>query len=123
MFNLMVLLQGKMVQYREIITSKALTLFWVRVYRFVWGGGRELYLPPVGFSLITQNQYKHSPWHFATFNNILSETFMPNLVSLTCSSLQISSRTKTGVFRISGFLVKPLQTKIVITTESVMKVT
>ena len=31
---------------------------------------------------------------------------MPNLVSLTCPSLQILGKTKTGMFLISGFLIK-----------------
>ena len=38
---------------------------------------------------------------------------MPNLVSLTCPSLQILGKTQTLVFPISGFLVNFLQKKIV----------
>ena len=45
--------------------------------------------------------------------NILLETFVPNLVSPTCHSLLILGKTQTGVFPISGFLVNPLQKKIV----------
>ena len=36
---------------------------------------------------------------------------MPNLVSLTGPSLQILDKTETGVFTISGFLVKSLINK------------
>ena len=45
---------------------------------------------------------------FAAFNNILLETFVPNLLSLTFPSLQILGKTQAGVFPISGFLVNPL---------------
>ena len=51
MFNLMVLLLGKMVQCREIITSKALTLFWVRVYSICVGWRGGTLPPPCWFSL------------------------------------------------------------------------
>ena len=43
---------------------------------------------------------------------------MLNSVSLTCPSLQILSKIQAGVFLISGFLVNPLKTKIVITLEN-----
>ena len=36
---------------------------------------------------------------------------MPNLVTLTCPSLQIMDKTQTGVFSISGFLVKSFTKK------------
>ena len=42
---------------------------------------------------------------------------MPNLVSLTRTSLQILGKTQTGVLPISGFLVNPLRKKTVITIE------
>ena len=45
------------------------------------------------------------------------------MVSLTHPSLQISGKTQTGVFPISGFLVNPLEKKIVITPELVMILT
>ena len=59
------------------------------------GGGCN-FIPrlPVGF-----------PWYFAAFSNILLETFVTNLVSLTRPSLQILGKTQTGVF--FGFLVNP----------------
>ena len=60
---------------------------------------------PVGFPLITQKRLILQPWHFATFSNILIETFVPNLVFLTCPSLQIVGKTQTEVFPISEFLV------------------
>ena len=44
---------------------------------------------------------------------------MPGLVFLTRLSLQILGKTKTGVFPVSGFLVKPLEKEIVITPEPV----
>ena len=47
----MVLLLGKMVQCREIITSKALTLFWVRVYSICVGWRGGTLPPPCWFSL------------------------------------------------------------------------
>ena len=45
---------------------------------------------------------------------------MPNLVSLTCPSPQILGKTQARVFPISGFLVSPLQTKIVIRTSHII---
>ena len=44
----------------------------------------------------------------AAFSNILLETSVPNLVSITYPSLQILGKTQTGVFLISRFLVNPL---------------
>ena len=44
--------------------------------------------------------------------------FMPNLVSLTCPSLQILGKTQTGVFPISRFLPNLLLNKIAITPET-----
>ena len=42
--------------------------------------------------------------HFAAFSNFSLEKFVPNLVSVTCPSLQIFGKTRwyTGVFPISG---------------------
>ena len=42
--------------------------------------------------------------NFAAFSNILSETFVPNLVSITRPSLQILGKTQVGIsdFQISG---------------------
>ena len=48
---------------------------------------------------------------------------VPNLVSLTLSSLQILGKTQAGVFPISGFLVNPLLKKIDITPELLMILT
>ena len=45
---------------------------------------------------------------FGPFSTILLETFVLNLVSLTCHSLQILVKTQTSLFLISGFLVNPL---------------
>ena len=46
--------------------------------------------------------YSPSPSWFSLNN---SKTFVPNLVSITCPSLQILGKTHTGVFPISGFLI------------------
>ena len=59
----------------------------------------------------TSNQWridKDVSIRLAAFSNISLETSVPNLVSLTCPSLQILGKTQTGVFLISGFLVNPL---------------
>ena len=60
------------------------------------------------------------PWHLAAFSNILLETFLSILMSLTGPSLKILPKTQGRVFPISGFALNPLQTKIVITPELVM---
>ena len=60
---------------------------------------------PLLFSLNNSETVKAVTLAFCTFSNFLLETFAPNLVSLTCPSLQILRRTQTGVFPISGFLV------------------
>ena len=54
------------------------------------------------------------------FSNILLETFVPNLVSVTRPSLQILREIQTGVFVFSGLLVNPLQKKIAITPQQMM---
>ena len=48
---------------------------------------------------------------FFNIRNFLFETFMPNLVTLTCPSLLIMDKTQTGVFSISGYLVKSFTNK------------
>ena len=53
------------------------------------GGGMGVILPPVGFPLITQKPQKLLTWHFSSLNNILLETFVPNLVFLTFPSLKV----------------------------------
>ena len=53
-------------------------------------------------------RYKLEQWYFAAFRNILLDTFVPNLVSITCSSLQILGKTQTGISLIFRFLVNPL---------------
>ena len=43
---------------------------------------------------------------FISFHNNSLETFVPNMVSLTCTSLQILGKMQMGVFQISGqFLI------------------
>ena len=66
----------------------------------------------VGFSLITQDSVKACNWHFPACSNILLETFMPLLVSLTQSSLHILGKTQTGVFAISNSLSIPHKRKL-----------
>ena len=58
-------------------------------------------------------------WHIASLSNFSLETFMANLISMTNPSLQILDKTQTGVFSISGFLVKPPVKKIVITNNDI----
>ena len=59
----------------------------------------------------------------AAFSNILLQTFVRNLVFLASPSLQIMSKTQTGVFPISRYLVNPLSKVIVINPEPVMIMT
>ena len=76
------------------------------------GGRRGVILPhtPCWFSLNNSAMVEavSLAFHFAAFSNILLKTFMPNLVSLTCSSLQILNKSQTGVCPISAFLFNPL---------------
>ena len=71
-------------------------------------GGWRVILPPLPhscwFSLNNLETVKAVTLAFAVFSSILLETFIPNLVSLTSSSLQILGKTQTGYFRfrISG---------------------
>ena len=69
-------------------------------------GGGNLPSPPCWFSLNNSETVKAVTLPFAAFSDILLEIFVPNLVSLTSSSLQILGKTQTGVFSISGFLVQ-----------------
>ena len=82
------------------------------ILTLTWVGDNLL---PCWFSLNNSEMVKT-----VTLSNILLDTFLPNLVSLPRPSLQILGKTQMGVFPISGFLVNPLQTKIVITPEPVM---
>ena len=50
--------------------------------------------PPFCFPLITQKRLKLYLWHFAAFSNVLLETLVPNLVSLTRANLQISEKLR-----------------------------
>ena len=43
-----------------------------------------------------------------SIQNVSLETFVLNVISLTCRKLQILGKTQTEVFPISGFLVNPL---------------
>ena len=74
----------------------SLTLIWVGVF-----------LPLCWFSLNNSETIKAVNLVFCSINFLL-ETFMPNLVSLTCPSLQILDRTQAKVFPIFEFLVKSL---------------
>ena len=67
------------------------------------------YSLPVDFLLITLKRQKLQPWHFAAFSNVLFETFMPKLVSLTRPSPDIELNSDDGIFnfQISGqYLIK-----------------
>lgn len=60
----------------------------------------------VGVTHISDNLLEKT-WHFAALNNFSLRIFMPNLAtSLILRSLQILSKIQTGVFLISGFLIK-----------------
>ena len=78
----------------------------------VWGGcmgGCNFTPPPSWFSLNNSKTVKAVILEFCSIQcNILSETFMPNFVSITRPSLQILGKTQTLVFPISEFLVNPL---------------
>ena len=76
--------------------ARLLTLLWV------CGGDNFTPPPPPWFSL------NNSGMETLAFSNILLETSVPNLVSLTCPSFQISGKIQMVVFPISAFLVNPL---------------
>ena len=67
------------------------------------------FTPTSWFSLNNSEQVKAVSLEFAAFSNNLLENFVSNLVILPHPSLQILSKTQTGVFLISGFFVNPLQ--------------
>ena len=71
-------------------------------------------------SALISEAVKAVTWHFAAFGIVLLETFVQNLVPLTCPSLQILSKTQIGVFSITIFLVNLLEKNIVMTPEPVM---
>ena len=52
------------------------------------------------------------PWHFAAFSNFLLQTFAPNLVSVTCPSLQWLGKTRRGYFRFPDFWSIPYRRKL-----------
>ena len=72
----------------------------------IGGGGGRVILPPCWFPLNNSKRLKLQPWHFSAFSKILLEPFLPNLVPLTCPSLQILGDLITDVsisnLRISG---------------------
>ena len=63
---------------------------------------------PLCFPLNKSETVKAVTLPFAAFSNFSLPTFVPNLLLLTQSSLQIWGKTQTGLLPISGFLVKPL---------------
>ena len=75
--------------------------FVVHNLTLIWVGSN--FTPAVSFHLITQKQWKGLPWNFAAFSNISLKTSVPNLVPITCPSLQILGKTQAGVFPISRF--------------------
>ena len=50
-------------------------------------------------------RFTHPPDGKSFKSGILLETFVANLVFLTCPSLQILGKAQTGVFPISGFVI------------------
>ena len=69
------------------------------------------FYPPSWFSINKSVFVKVVNWHFVALTNFSLETFMLNLVSLTCPSLQILVTTQSGVFSFFGFLPKYLTNK------------
>ena len=55
--------------------------------------------------------------------HILLDTFVPNVVFLTFSSLEILGKTQTRIYPVSVFLVNPVKTKTVINLEAVVILT
>ena len=53
------------------------------------------------------------PWNFAAFGNILSETFVPNLVFLTRPSLCLYLRAK---FQVSSIILASFRQEVNFTT-------
>ena len=76
----------------------------IRIFNPNVGGGGNSPPPPSWFSLNNSKTIKAITLNFAAFSNILLKTFVPYLVSITRSSLQILGKTQTGVLPISGFL-------------------
>ena len=72
------------------------------------GWGVILPPPPSWFSFNNSETVKAVTLAFEAFSNILLEMFVPNVVFLTCPSLQVLGKIQTGVFLISRFLVNPL---------------
>ena len=62
------------------------------VLTVIWVGG--FYIPPSSCWFSLNNSQ--------AFSKFLSQTFVPNLVSLPCPSLRILGKIQTGVFTISG---------------------
>ena len=68
-------------------------------------GGRVILLP-YSFSLNNSETVKAIALALSSSHGILWETSVPNLIFLTCPSLQILGITQTGVFLISRFWVQ-----------------
>ena len=69
--------------------------------------GVDVFLPLLGFLEMIKLQM----WCIVAFSNFSLETFMPNLVSLTCPSLEILGKNQTKLFPVPWFLVKSLVRK------------
>ena len=90
----------KIVRHTQTIRRQFADELFECVWRLSEGGTRKINS--------RWKRYKLEPWHFAAFSNILLDTLVPKLVSITCSSLQILGKTQTGISLIFRFLVNPL---------------
>ena len=64
------------------------------------------------FSLNNSKMVRAVTRNFAAFSNILLEIFVPNLVSITCPSLQIWAKLRWGYFRFPDFWSIPYKRKL-----------
>ena len=98
---------------------KNFELYKLEVSNYSWSKAHNCYInrnrgrgvTPCWFSFNNSETVKAVNLVFEALHKFSLETFMPNLVSLTCPSLQILDKTQTGIFLISRFLVKSLINK------------
>ena len=101
-------------RFKSIFTiQNTLLLFpyhiWHKLFRNltqIWMGV-DVFLPLLGFPEMIKLQM----WCIAAFSNFSLETFMPNLVSLTCPSLEILGKNQTRLLPVPWFLVRSLVSK------------
>ena len=96
----------KSITFRARAQKRKYINLWSISLTLIWGEGGGGILPPGWFFCNNSKTVKAVTLAFCS--EILLETFVPNLVSLTCPNLWILSKAQTGVFPISWFLVNPL---------------